>query len=201
MKNYASHLRAPRGGGFSSDMQDISLHILDIAENSITAGATLIKITIMEDMKCDLLSLEIEDNGKGLPENLLKEVLNPFYTTRTTRKVGLGLSLLAQAAQEAGGDVSIRSAQDRGTVVTAHFVESHIDRKPMGNLADTLLVLIAGNPAVDFVFSHVRNGMNYSLDTRLIRAGLEGVPINSSAVLSALKKYLQESLTEIKKKC
>ncbi len=180
-------------------MEDISLHILDIAENSIRAGAKLIKIAITENTDKDLLSLEIEDNGRGISNDLTREVLNPFYTTRRTRKIGLGLSLLAQSARETGGDLLIRSEEDRGTVVTAHFIPSHIDMKPLGKIADTILVLIGGEPKIDFVFTHERNGCSYSLDTRLIKASLEDVPINSLAVLSALKKYLNESLSEITK--
>ncbi len=180
-------------------MEDISLHILDIAENSIRAGATLIKITITEDTDEDLLSVEIEDNGRGISNDLIREVLNPFYTTRRTRKIGLGLSLLAQSARETGGDLLIRSEENMGTVVTAHFIPSHIDMKPLGKIADTILVLIAGNRKIDFVFIHERNGCNYSLDTRLIKAGLDEVPIDSPSVLSALKKYLCQSLSEIKK--
>jgi hypothetical protein len=180
-------------------MEDISLHILDIAENSIDAGATLIKITITEDTDADVLSVEIEDNGRGIPEDLIEEVLNPFYSTRKTRKIGLGLSLLAQSARETGGDLLLQSKENRGTVVTAHFIPSHIDMKPLGNIADTILVLVAGTPEIDFVFSHERNGNTYSLDTRSIKADLDGVPINSPSVLSALKKYLCESLDEIRR--
>lgn len=180
-------------------MEDISLHILDIVENSIDAGATLIKITITEDTNRDLLSVEIKDNGRGIPEDLVEEVLNPFYTTRRTRKIGLGLSLLAQSARETGGDLLLHSEENRGTAVTAHFIPSHIDMKPLGNIADTILVLVAGTPEIDFVFSHERNGNTYSLDTRSIKADLDGVPINSPYILSALKKYLRESLDEIRK--
>jgi len=180
-------------------MEDISLHILDIAENSIDAGATLIKITITEDTNRDLLSVEIKDNGRGIPADLIEEVLNPFYTTRRTRKIGLGLSLLVQSARETGGDLLLQSEENRGTVVTAHFIPSHIDMKPLGSIADTILVLVAGTPEIDFVFIHERNGNTYSLDTRSIKADLDGVPINAPSVLSALKKYLCESLDEIRK--
>jgi hypothetical protein len=178
-------------------MEDISLHILDIAENSINAGATLVRIKIIEKTSDDFLSVEIEDNGSGIPKEHLDEVLNPFYTTRTTRRVGLGLSLLAQSARETGGDVSIQSGKSGGTIVAAKFIPSHIDMKPLGSVSDTLLVLIAGNPEIDFVFIHERDGKRYSLDTRGIKADLDGVPINMPEILSRLREYLKKSLAAV----
>jgi hypothetical protein len=178
-------------------MEDISLHILDVAENSIGAGATLIKITISVDTPKDLLSVEIEDNGKGIPEDIRLKVLDPFVTTRTTRKVGLGLPLLAQAARETGGDITVKTANSSGTIVTAAFKQSHIDMKPLGNIAETLIVLIAGNLQTDFLFTYKRNGKAFSLDTRKIKKQLDGVPINSSPALSFLRDYLGTSLRDI----
>lgn len=178
-------------------MEDISLHILDIAENSVRAGADLIKITITEDTAGDLFTVEIEDNGKGIPEDLRASVLDPFCTTRTTRKVGLGLPLLAQAARETGGDISVRSGNTSGTVVTATFKQSHIDLKPLGDIAETLVVLIAGNPHVDFLFTYSKNSNMFSLDTREIKEELDVVPITSSPVLSFLRNYLSSSLRNI----
>lgn len=178
-------------------MEDISLHILDIAENSISADATLIKISISEDTAKDLFSVEIEDNGRGIPEDMMSKVLDPFCTTRTTRKVGLGLPLLAQAARETGGDIYVRPGSTSGTIVTANFKKSHIDMKPLGNIAETLVVLIAGNPHVDFMFTYTKNSNVFSLDTRRIKNELDGVPINSSPVLSFLRDYIKKSLHDI----
>lgn len=175
-------------------MEDISLHILDIAENSVAAGATVITITLVEDTGRDLLTLDIEDNGRGIPAAVIEEVLDPFYTTRTTRKVGLGLSLLSQSAKEAGGGMSIESTEGTGTHISAHFQNCHIDRKPLGNLADTFSVLIAGNPDIDFIIACSLNGREFLFDTRLIRADLEGIPLNAPDVMAALRKHLQESL-------
>lgn len=175
-------------------MEDISLHILDIAENSVAAGATLITITLVEDKGRDLLSLDIEDNGRGIPAAVISQVLDPFYTTRTTRTVGFGLSLLSQSAREAGGEISIHSVEGTGTRVSASFQNSHIDRKPLGNMADTFSVLIAGNPDVDFTIACSLNGRAFLLDTRRIREDLGGIPLNSPDVMAAIRSHLQESL-------
>ena len=178
-------------------MEDLSLHILDVAENSVNAGATFIQISIAENTVQDLLILTIEDNGRGMPPEFVQKVLDPFCTTRTTRKVGLGLSLLAQSARETGGDIRIQSFPDKGTVVTADFRPSHIDMKPLGNIADTITTLIAGNPETDFLFRYDQDNRNYSLDTREIRAALEEVPINSADVLSAIRGDLLEALHDL----
>lgn len=178
-------------------MEDISLHILDVAENSINAGAKLVKISITERTDEDIFSLRIEDNGKGIPTEHPEEVLDPFYTTRTTRSVGLGLSLLAQSARETGGDISISSAENKGTTVEAWFRPSHIDMKPLGNIADTLVVLITGNPQADFSFSYFKDGRQWAFDTRQIKVELDGVPINSPQVLVPLRNYLRDLLADI----
>jgi hypothetical protein len=179
-------------------MEDISLHILDIAENSINAGATLVQILLKEDRAKDLFSVVIKDNGKGIPRKVREEVLNPFYTTRTTRKIGLGLSLLAQAAKETGGSIAITPGEGGGTSVKADFRPSHIDMKPLGNIADTLVVLIAGNPGVDFIFSYAFNGDNFSFDTREIKAALEGIPIHSPSVVTPLRESIVRSLAAMR---
>ncbi len=154
-------------------MEDLSLHILDIVENSIGAKASRVEIKVDEDTKKDLLVIEIEDNGLGMDEETIKKVLDPFFTTRTTRKVGLGLPLLGQAARESGGDIEIESKVGRGTRVRASFGYSHIDRKPLGDIGTTLTTLIAGNPEVDFVYEHKKDESEYRLDTREIRDGIK----------------------------
>jgi len=148
----------------------LSLHILDIVENSIRAKASRIEIKVIEDMKKDLLTIEIRDNGQGIEEETVQKILDPFFTTKPTRKVGLGLPLLSQAARESGGDIEIESKVGRGTRVKATFGYSHIDRKPLGSMETTLTTLIAGNPEVDFVYEHKRDELEYRLDTREIRA-------------------------------
>lgn len=175
-------------------MEDLSLHILDIAENSISAGANRIEIRILEDIKKDFFSMEIKDNGKGMSQEVLEKVTDPFFTTRTTRKVGMGLSLLSQSAKEAGGDLSIISNEGKGTTVYTYFKHSHIDRKPLGNIVDTLIVLIFGNPNIDFFYGHKRNNNTYFIDTKEIKLGLGGVPISSSVVIEIIKKDIQNGL-------
>ena len=153
-------------------MEDLSLHILDIVENSIRAKASMVEIKVIEDIRKDLLTIEIKDNGQGIDEETIKKVIDPFFTTRTTRKVGLGLPLLSQAARESGGDVEIASKVGKGTKITATFGYSHIDRKPLGNMEITLITLIAGNPEVDFIYEHKSDELECHLDSKEIRAGI-----------------------------
>ncbi len=168
-------------------MEDLSLHILDIAENSITAGADRIKIRIVEDIKKNLLLLEISDNGRGMDREMLEHARDPFHTTRTTRRVGMGIPLLAQAARESMGDIDIKTEEGKGTTVTATFRYDHIDRKPLGDIAQTMAVLIASNPDIDFIFEHERNGRTYLLDTSEIKRELDGVPVTTPEVIKIIK--------------
>ncbi|MFH1717882.1 MAG: ATP-binding protein [Planctomycetota bacterium] len=147
-------------------MEDLSLHILDIAENSISGSAKTIEIRIDEDRTKDLLTIEIKDDGKGMDEQTLQKALDPFFTTRTTRRVGLGLPLLAQAARESGGGIELDSKPGRGTTVRATFAYGHVDRKPMGDIDETILTLVAGHPEIDILYEHNRNGSIYHFDTR-----------------------------------
>jgi hypothetical protein len=178
-------------------MEDISLHILDVAENGINAGADLIAITVEEDTVADRLNVTIEDNGRGMEPGFLATVLDPFVTTRTTRKVGLGLSLFQQSAREAEGDLTVESTPGVGTKVEAFMSYTHIDRRPMGNMADTILTLIEGNPECDFVYVHRNNGKEYILDTREIREELEEIPINHPDVTGLIRENLISGLQEI----
>lgn len=139
-------------------MEDLSLHILDIVENSIAVSASKVEVTICEDIEKDLLTLEIKDNGRGMSEETLKKALDPFFTTKTVRKVGLGLPLLAQAAKESGGDFEIDSKVGEGTRVRATFQYSHPDRKPLGNIAETMKILKVANPDIEFVYKYKKTG-------------------------------------------
>lgn len=179
-------------------MKDLSLHILDVAENSINAGADRIGISIIEDIKKNLLIIGISDNGKGMDDEMLKNVRDPFFTTRTTRRVGLGIPLLAQTARESSGDLDIKTEKGKGTTITARFQYDHIDRKPLGDIVNTLIVLIAGNIEIDFLYKHERNGSTYELDTAEIREKLENVPINDPMVINFIKDDISKWLNETK---
>lgn len=138
-------------------MEDISLHILDVAENALNAGASRIEIRIVEESKEDLMKIEIKDNGCGMDEQMVSQVLDPFYTTKAGKRVGLGLPLLAQAAKEAGGNMEIQSRPDKGTMICATFQLSHPDLKPLGDMFETLATLTCAHPGVEFIFEHQRN--------------------------------------------
>lgn len=178
-------------------MQDLSLHILDIVENSITAGADRIKIKIIEDIKANLFLLEIIDNGRGMDKEMYEHACDPFYTTRTTRKVGLGIPLLAQSARECGGDVNVISEKGKGTTITTTFQHDHIDRKPLGDIEKTMIVLIASNPDIDFVLEHKKNGDVYILDTSELKKELGEVPINNMEVIKIIKDDIRAWLNQV----
>lgn len=146
-------------------MEDISLHILDIVENSIRAEAKKIIIKIEENLMENKLILEIEDNGKGIPPELKEKIKDPFYTTKENKKVGLGLSLLEQSVKEADGNLYIDSVPDKGTKIKAIFTYDHIDRKPLGNINETLETLFASHPEINFLFEYKSNENTYKLDS------------------------------------
>ena len=140
-------------------MEDLSLHILDIAENSIRAGARNVDIRLVENKNNTMLILEIEDDGTGMDEETLKDAMNPFFTTKGGKKFGLGLSLLSQSAQEAGGNVTVKKRAVKGTKIIATFDKSNIDIKPTGDINETMRVLRASHPEINFSFKHViKNG-------------------------------------------
>jgi hypothetical protein len=179
---------------------DLSLHILDISENSIAAGATKVKIRINEDIKGNKLVLEIEDNGKGMDKETQQKVLDPFYTTKKNGQVGLGIPMLAHSAREAAGNLNIKSQIGKGTVITARFVYDHIDRKPLGDIADTIITLITGRGRdIDIVYEHCRNGDGFQLDTRDIKEELQDVSINNPEVLNYLRDTVKNGLIELEK--
>jgi anti-sigma regulatory factor (Ser/Thr protein kinase) len=174
-------------------MEDLSLHILDIVENSITAGADLVCITVKEDIAKDLLMIEISDNGSGMSDAILKKADDPFFTRKTTRRVGLGLSLLRQAAEMAKGSFSIESREGEGTLVRARFQHSHIDRQPLGNITETMETLVIGNPSVDFCYEHIRNGRSSTFDTREMRKGLGAISLSSPKGIRMIRDCLKKS--------
>lgn len=182
-------------------MQELSLHILDIAQNSVTASAKEIGISIDETTNENFFAITITDNGSGMDETLLKKVVDPFVTSRTTRKVGLGLSLFKMAAELTGGKFEIKSVLGVGTTVKAEFVREHIDRPPLGDIAGTITTLIQGNPQIEFVFEYHFDDKEFNLSTKEIKEILCDVPIDSFEVTSWLKEYMNENLLNICEGC
>lgn len=177
-------------------MKELSLNILDIAENSTKAKATLVEILITEsDAE---LEISIRDNGTGMTEEVISSVTNPFYTTRKTRSVGMGIPLFKIAAEQTGGSLRITSRHidsfptDHGTTVTARFNKNHIDFTPLGDVVSSVVTLIQGHPSVDFLFIHKSEGREVMLDTREIRDVLDGVPLDTFEVLIWIKENLEE---------
>ena len=184
-------------------MKELSLNILDITENSVKAGAALTSILI--DEEGNTLRLIIKDNGSGMSKEILRGVTDPFYTTRTTRKVGMGLPLLKLAAEQTGGFMTVESVSDEddrvnhGTKVEALFYEDSIDFTPLGDVVSTICTLIQGHPDTDFYFRHKilkqEKDVQVELDTREIREILEGVPLNEYEVIKWIEGYLNEQYT------
>ena len=179
-------------------MQEISLNILDVAENSVKAGASLIEITVNEDIASNLLTVIIKDNGCGMSSEALKSVTDPFYTTRTTRRVGLGIPFFKMAAELTGGSFNIRSKKDEGTEVTAEFVYDSIDRMPLGDIAGTVTSLVQCNDSTDFVYSHIYNGEKFIMDTREFREVLGDVSLSNPQVALFIKDYIVENYNNIR---
>lgn len=174
-------------------MEDLSLHILDIVENSVRAEADTVEIRITEDIEGDLLSLEVIDNGAGMDEDTVNRVLDPFYTTKTVRRVGLGIPLLSEAAKAANGKLTISSKKGEGTTIRAEFQHSHIDRQPLGDMGQTIITLIMGSPETDLIYVHKKNSQTYVFDTRDIRSQLGEIPLNSFDVIRILRQDLQKA--------
>jgi hypothetical protein len=175
-------------------MLELAAHILDIAENSVRAGASLVEININEDEEANLLSIEINDNGSGMTKEEIEKALDPFYTTKKVRRVGLGIPLLSDAAQRAGGYLNLESMKGIGTKLKVTFELNHIDRQPMGNIVSTLIILIAGNCDVDFLFRYIKNDRQFEIDTREIRKEIVDIPINHPEILKYIRSVLEEGL-------
>ncbi len=172
-------------------MQDISLHILDIAENSIRADAKRIQIILTRDPVGDHLRIEVNDDGKGMGPSTLAKIRDPFFTTKN-KKTGLGIPLLAQAAEMTGGALTIDSSPGAGARLSVTFPWGHVDRPAIGSMADTLLALIAGHPDIDIVYEERAGERSFRFDTTEIKKDLEDVPINTPTVLEAIRGMLTE---------
>ena len=179
-------------------MKDLSLHILDIVQNSISAKATFIEITIEENHQANTYFIRIKDDGSGMSQEMVEKVTDPYVTSRTTRKVGLGLPLLKMNAERTGGHLKITSEEGIGTEVEALFIDDNIDRLPLGDMAGTIGSLASGNPLIEFIYTHTVDGEQYIFDTREIKEALDDVSISDINIFKYLKEMINENLQEIK---
>lgn len=178
-------------------MHELSLHVLDLVQNSLEAGANDIFLEIIEDRQKNELMLRVTDNGKGMHETLLRQVRDPFVSTRKTRKVGLGLPLIDMTAQQAGGSLDIESKPGKGTVVKATYCLSHIDCPPLGKMGATLKALLIGNPGVNIRYYHQVDNQTFSLSTQEIRDILHDIPLTHPDVLLWLDGHIRENLARL----
>lgn len=177
-------------------MTEISLNVLDVAENSTRAGASLVRITVAADTTADRLSITIADNGCGMTPEQVAQVTDPFFTSRTTRKVGLGVPFFKYAAEAAGGSFSIESEPGIGTTVTAVFVLSHIDRMPLGDITSTIHTLVVYHPETDFVYSYRYNDKSFTMDTREFKAILGDISFDTPEISAYILEFLNENKLE-----
>jgi anti-sigma regulatory factor (Ser/Thr protein kinase) len=178
-------------------LEDLSLHILDIVENAIAARAKKIGILVVEEPREDRLTIEIRDDGIGMDEEASQKAVDPFFTTRSSRRVGLGLSLLAQAAEEAGGSLRIESELGKGTKVTASFQYHHIDRKPLGSMVETMMTLLLGNPELDISYTHKKEERSYTLSSQWLKNQFKDRSLMDPEVIQWMKRHLKEGLAQI----
>jgi len=179
-------------------MNELSLNILDIAQNSIAAEATLVEIDVEEDSISDRIIIRIKDNGKGMSEDFLKAVEDPFITTRTTRKIGLGISFFKEAAEMTGGSIELESELGVGTIVTAVFVKSHIDRQPIGSLTETIITLVSLNTGIDFIIRYKVNENEFVFSTQEVKELLgDDVSLGSPQIVVFLTEYVSEHIQSL----
>lgn len=178
-------------------MRELSLNVMDVAQNSVRAEADLVRITVEESDKEDRLTIMIADNGCGMTEDQVRQVIDPFFTTRTTRKVGLGVPLFKLSAEQTGGSFDIQSKVGEGTTTTASYVKSHVDMTPLGDINSTVKILIQCNPQIDFIFTHSTDKGSFTLDTRELREVLGDVSLDTPDVLEWIGQYLEENTQNI----
>lgn len=181
-------------------MRELSLNVLDIAQNSVAANASLVEIEVIESTQKNELFIGIYDNGKGMDEETLKSVKDPFFTTRKTRKVGMGIPLFKMAAEMTGGTFAIESEVGVGTKVRATFITDHLDFTPLGDMCSSVLLLITMNLHMDFVYTHKIDEKQFTLDTRQLKEILGVVPLNEPSIAAWIKDYITQNtkqLTEV----
>ena len=180
-------------------MREIALHLLDIAENSVAAGSRNIQIDVVEDLQNDLLKVSVTDDGRGMDVETAKRVLDPFYTTRTTRKVGLGIPLLKLAAEQTEGGLSLETEPGKGTRIEAFFRHGHIDRMPLGDVGTTFLTLLISYPHIHWLFNYqmtIKDGStkSFELDDEEIKSVLGDTPLTEPDVLKILRGMIEEGI-------
>jgi hypothetical protein len=179
-------------------MNDLSMHIIDIIQNSISAGAGLINLSVEENYPSDKLTISISDNGKGMNAEQLSKLSDPFFTSRTTRKVGLGIPLLKQSAEQSGGELRVDSEVGVGTIVSASFQLSNIDRPPLGDIANAFILMVSSNPLLDFTLNYKINDSDYSFNTVEVKEVLEGIPLNDASIIRTLTEMIRENIKDLK---
>ena len=178
-------------------MRELSLNVMDVAQNSVRAEASVVRITVTESDKDDRLTIEIADNGCGMTQEQVQQVIDPFFTTRTTRKVGLGVPLFKLSAEQTGGSFDIQSEKGKGTTTTASYVKSHVDMTPLGDINSTVKILIQCNPDIDFVYTCTTDNGSFTLATRERREVLGDVSLDTPDVLEWIADYLEENTKSI----
>ena len=178
-------------------MRELSLNVLDIAQNSISANAALIEIELIEDTGANDLMIGIYDNGKGMTPEQVENVRDPFFTTRTTRKVGMGIPLFRFAAEMTGGKLEIDSEVGVGTKVKAYFKTDHLDFTPIGDMASTMISLITMNLNIDFVYRRRIDEKEFTVDTRRLKEILGDVPLNEPSIAMWITQYINENTKQL----
>lgn len=175
-------------------MQDIAMSLLDIVQNSLRAKALHVYISIKDSVQDNIISIEVKDDGIGMDETTLKKVTNPFYTSRTTRDVGLGVPLFQASVEATGGKFLIESTKNKGTKIVGEYIKNHIDTPPMGDLVSTMITFIQYDEHIDYVFFYQCDTFEFYLDTSEIKKILDGVPINEPDILVWLKEYIKKGM-------
>ncbi|MCX7971103.1 MAG: ATP-binding protein [Negativicutes bacterium] len=178
-------------------MHELALHILDMVQNCLDAGASEVVLEIVEDQADDVLLIRVSDNGRGMTAEQVAQVRSPFYTSRTTRRVGLGVPLIDMTTAQCGGHLKIESRPGKGTVMEACYRLSHIDRPPLGDMAGTLKTLLIGSQDVDFTYRHTVDGRQFALSSRELQEALAGVPFYDPEVWEWLSGYLRENFCRL----
>ena len=178
-------------------MRELALHLLDIAENSVAAKAQNITISVDEDHQADRLQMSVIDDGCGMDEATVARVIDPFFTSRTTRKVGLGLPFLKQAAESCNGNMQITSTPGKGTQVKVEFQYSHIDRMPLGDLAGTFLSLLIASPEINWDFNYIVDGKEFRFESLPVTQALQGISLTEPSILTYLRESIESGVAEV----